>query len=140
MQRSRVFGVQAGALIEQRHFDVLDDRVLGEQIVRLKNEAEVLAADFGKLIVVHVGDIFVAEVIFAGRGAIETAEQVEQRRFAGAGRPHQGDEIPLREIQRHAVQGAHRHRFQVIVLDQVDDAGDRRFELKVHGESLRFRE
>src|SRR3989442_5096815 len=49
---ARLF-VDAATLIKERHLDVLDDGVLRQQVVRLKDEAEILAADFGKAIVLH---------------------------------------------------------------------------------------
>src|SRR5262249_47599286 len=82
------FFVQMAALIEQRHLDILDHRVLRQQIVGLKNETQVAAANFGKLVVVHFGDVLVAEEILTARRTIEAAEQVEQSRFAGARGPH----------------------------------------------------
>ena len=46
-------------------------------------------------------------------GAIEAGNQVQQRGFAGPGRPQQADELPLFDGEGHAVQraddrGAHR--------------------------------
>ena len=128
MQRSKpglvVEGASPGA--EQRHLDVLDHGVLGQQVVRLEDEAEKPAADLGKLIVVHDGDVFVAEIVLAARGPIEATEHVEQRRFARAGRAHEGDEIPFLDGETDAAQGVDRHRFEVVVLDQVPRCGPRR--------------
>ena len=89
--------VQLDALVEQRHLDVLDDRVLRQQVVRLKDEAEVGAADLGELVVVHPGDVDVAQEVVAAGRPVEAAEDVEERGLAGAGRPHEGDEVALVE-------------------------------------------
>ena len=42
--------------------------------------------------------VFVEE-IFAGPGVIVHPEDVEQRRFAGAGRPHDGNEVAFVDLQ-----------------------------------------
>ena len=48
---------------------------------------------------------------------VEAAEQVEQRRFARAGRSHQGDEIAFLEAQGHAAQGGHDDFFHLVTFD-----------------------
>ena len=40
----------------------------------------------------------------AGGRAVEPADQVEQGGLAGAGRPHQRDEVALRDVEREPVQ------------------------------------
>src|SRR5438128_1728424 len=47
-------GVEADALVEQGHLDVLDHGVLREQVVRLEDEPEISAADLRKLVVRHL--------------------------------------------------------------------------------------
>src|SRR5262249_37717233 len=80
----------------------------------------------------HLGNVFFAEEILAARGPVEAAEQVEQGRFTGSGWAHQGDEIALGDGQGHAPQGTDDDRFQVVVLDQVDDRSDRWLVLGFH--------
>src|SRR5262249_22062902 len=104
------------------------------EVVRLEDEAEVAAAHLGQLVVVHLGDVLLAEEVPTPRGPVEAAEQVEQGRFAGPGRAHQGDEVPLVEVEGDAAQGGDDHRLQVVVLDQVNDARDRRSALCTHGD------
>ncbi len=126
MQRcARLLG-QPAALVEQRDLDVLDDRVLRQQVVRLEDEAEVAAADLGELVVVHVGDVLVAEEVMAAGAAVEAAEEVQQRGFAGAGRAHEGDEVAFLEVERHAREGGHDDLFHLVVLDQIRDCERRR--------------
>ena len=57
----------AGALVGQRKLDVLEDRVLLDQVVRLEDEAEVAAADLGELVVVEPGDVAAAQEVLAAR-------------------------------------------------------------------------
>src|SRR5262249_16973915 len=40
----------------------------------------------------------------AGRRRVESADEVEQRGLAGAGRPHERDEVPARDVEVHPVQ------------------------------------
>ena len=46
------------------------------------------------------------DVDLAGVGAIDAAEQVEQRRLARSGRPHHGDEIAARNRQIEMIEDA----------------------------------
>jgi hypothetical protein len=55
-----------------------------DQVVGLKNEPNFSPADFRKLIVVHLRDVLVAEMIRAGGWPIEASEKIEQGGFAGA--------------------------------------------------------
>ena len=40
-------------------------------------------------------DVGLVEVVVAGGRSVEAAQDVEQRRLAGAGRPHDGETPPL---------------------------------------------
>src|SRR5437764_318319 len=95
---------QSAALVQERDLDVLDHRVLRQQVVRLKDEAQVTAAYFGELVVVHLRNVFVAQEVLAAGGPVEAAQEIEQRRFAGTGRTHEGDEVPLGNPQRYAAE------------------------------------
>ena len=125
--------IEPYALIEEGDFDILDDGILGQQIIRLKDESYIFTAYFGKLIIVHMGDIIRTKMIFAARGTIETTQHIEQCRFPGPGRSHQGDEVSLGKLESDVSQGTYSRRFQVIVFDQVDDLGNRYIEFRRHG-------
>src|SRR5438874_726885 len=91
--------VELDPLVQQRQLDVLDDRVLRQQVVRLEDEPEVGAADLRELVVVHLGDVHVAQEVLPGRRPVQAPEDVEQRALAGPGGAHQGDEVALVERQ-----------------------------------------
>ena len=93
-------GDLAAALVGQRELDVLDDRVLLDQVVRLEDEADVAAPDLGQLVVAELGDVAVAEDVLAAGGSVEAAEQVEHRALARARGAHDGDVLALIEIDR----------------------------------------
>ncbi len=113
--------VDAVAVV-QRHLDVFDHRQRGQQIVRLKDEADPRGADLGQLVVAHLRDVVVAEHEAAGGGPIEAAEQVEQRALAGAGRAHDRDVVALGHVERHAAQGVDRLAAEHVVLAEIGDA------------------
>ena len=52
-------------------------------------------ADLGQLVWIQPRDFFARQTIAAVGGAIEAAQDIHQRRFAGAGRADQGDELTL---------------------------------------------
>jgi hypothetical protein len=72
---------QAGAVV-QRQFDVLEHRVLGDQVVRLEDEPDLLVADVRELRVAHLGDVGPPEDVLPPGGPIETPQQVQQRALA----------------------------------------------------------
>jgi hypothetical protein len=115
---------QVNALVEQGNLDVLDNRVLRQQVVRLKDEAQIAAADLGQLVVVHLRNVLVAEEVLPAGRPIQTAKQIEQRGLAGARRSHEGDEFALLDHQGDAAQGVYGDRLQVVVFDQIVDAND----------------
>jgi hypothetical protein len=47
----------------------------------------------------------VADAHAAGAGSVETTDEVQERALAGAGRPHDGNELARRHAQVHAAQG-----------------------------------
>ena len=121
---------EIAALVKERDVDVLDDRELVDEVVGLEDEAERAAAEGGELVVVHGGDVLAAEKIFAGGGAVEAAEDVEESRFARTRRAHDGDVGAGFDDEADAAQGVnldvtHRVGF-VEVLDADDFAGGHR--------------
>ena len=64
-----------------------------QQVVALENEAELAPAQCGQLVAAHLRSFHAVDLIRAGSGAIETADDVHQRGFAGAGLADDGNEI-----------------------------------------------
>src|SRR5437867_9305251 len=67
-------------------------------MVLLKHKSNLLIAQRGPLFRFQMMDRGVIEKIFTGPSVIVHSEDVKQRRFAGAGRPHHRDELALRNF------------------------------------------
>ena len=77
-----------------RQHDVLERGELRQQVVRLVDEADVVAADAGALGVGQSRGRRVVDVDLAGIRVLEQAGDVQQRRLAGAGRRDQRHRLP----------------------------------------------
>ena len=84
-------GRQAGQ--QQRQLDVALRRQHRHQVVELEHEADGRGAPFRQCAAAELVDALAADADAAGGRRVEPADQVEQRRLAGAGRPHQRQEI-----------------------------------------------
>jgi hypothetical protein len=101
---------QAGAflvrdiLVRKRNFQIFEDRQIVDQVVALKDKANVGLVQFVAFLDVQFMDGLLEKVIFAGPSAVQHADDAEQRRFSRAGRTHESDEFTLLNIQRDAAQ------------------------------------
>src|SRR5207253_5198439 len=62
-------------------------------------------ADPRQLVVVHLADLLAVEEIRSFGRRIEAANQVHQRRLAGAGRPHDRHVLAALDVDRYAAEG-----------------------------------
>ena len=104
----------------QRHDDVLLGGEHRQQVEALEDEADLVAAQHGQLVVGHGGDVGAVEHDVPAGGGVESGERVHQCGFAGAGRPHDGGEPPLFERHVHAAQRMDGVLAVSVILDQVD--------------------
>ncbi len=111
---------------EQRHFDVALGAEHREQVVELEDEADVPRAPFGELSAGEPVDSLAGHLHFALVGAVEPADQVQQRGLARAGGTHQGQELTGGHLQVDAVQHLDLLLAARIALDDVLDGHDRR--------------
>lgn len=88
------------ALDQPGHGDVLEGGELGEQVVKLEDEADRLVAQGGQARAGQVGGRLPVEPDDAGAGQVERADAVHQRALAGAGFADDGEHLALldREI------------------------------------------
>jgi len=71
----------------------------GEQVEGLEDEADLLVADAGELVIVERGDVVAVEPVAAAGGRVEASDEVHQGGFAGAGGAHDGDVLVVADAQ-----------------------------------------
>ena len=120
------------ALIEERHFNILDDRQLWNQIEGLKDEADPPPPNGAELGVFHVSDILAVEQIRALGRSIKTANNIHQRALARTALPHDTHVLPLLDVQIDATQGRCQNAAIGPVVDTVK-IGDLDDRLRGHG-------
>ena len=111
------------SLIGQRHRDVFHHAELLNQVVRLKHEAEVAAADTRERFIVERGDIVAAQEILPGGRPVEAPEQVEQCALARARGAHDRHEVALVEVDGDAGECLHILPAEPIDLGHIPHAG-----------------
>src|SRR5262249_35232541 len=72
----------------------------------------------------QAGGVLAVEEVAARGGAVEAADDVHQRRLAGAAGPHKGDEFTGMDRERDAAQGGHLHLAGVVDLVNVVERDD----------------
>ena len=90
--------------IDKRQSYVVEGRDARQQVEILKDEADLLVARHGKSIVAESCDLRTVEQIGAFRRTIETAEDIHEGRFSGAGRPHERGKVTAPYIEIDAIE------------------------------------
>src|SRR5688572_9571973 len=85
--------------IRERNIEVLVNGEIVEEMIILENETDLFVPQRRALLRFEGMDRVFLEEIFAGPGVVVHPEDVEQRRFAGAGRPHDGNEVAFVNLQ-----------------------------------------
>ena len=104
-----------------RQGDVLRRGQPRHEVKALEHEADAGAADVRLFDAGQRGDIAAFQAVGAGGRAVEQADQVQQRRLAGARRPHHGDVLAGVDAQVEFVQRVH---FAVAEQEHALDAGE----------------
>ena len=86
------------AAVHQRLADVVEHGQARQQVEALEHEADLEVADARELDVVHVRRVAPVEHVAAGRRRVEAADEVHQRRLAGARRADQRDVLFARDV------------------------------------------
>src|SRR5712664_942335 len=84
---------------QQRKLDVLKRREHGNQVVHLKNKADMARSPVREFAPRHVRDFVTVNSNAAGGGYVETTEKIEQRGLAGAAGTHESDKVTLVHIE-----------------------------------------
>src|SRR6266850_1590206 len=106
---------------QQRQFDIALRAQHRHQVVELEHEADVVRAPVCELAAGKLVNAAAADADLARARLIETADQIEQRGLARAGRTHQRDEVALGNIQSESVQDLD---FLLAALVNLADAAD----------------
>lgn len=101
----------------QRDVLVYGERV--DEVVILEHKAQLRAAVLGERALVHGRDGHAVRDYRAAADVVHRRYQVEQSRFARAGRAHDGDELPFLHAERNAVQRLDRHAALAVYLHHV---------------------
>jgi len=80
---------------------VLKNGALGEKIVVLKNEADLSIAKSGSMVFAERRGVLPIQNDTAGRGRLESSQNIEKSALAASGWPHNGGSFPRFKIQVH---------------------------------------
>ena len=89
---------------QQRQFHVALRREHREQVVKLEDEADVPRAPRGQLAVGQFVNALARDAHRAAGGAVQPADQVQQRALARTRRPHQRQKLARRHFQMQVLQ------------------------------------
>src|SRR5262245_8096502 len=88
----------------ERQGNVLQRAQSGQQVEELKDEADPGTPEERDLVIGHLpNEALIHQKLTAG-GTIQTTDEMEQRAFSGAARPHDDGKLALGDIQRDAVE------------------------------------
>src|SRR5262249_25047010 len=79
--------------VGERNIDVLLDSQVIEQVIALKDEADVLAIQLSATLAIQLVYRLLGKEIFAGPAVIQHADNAQQGRLACSGRAHYGHEF-----------------------------------------------
>src|SRR3989338_943043 len=107
-ERPRLSGVARGgglAAVDQRQLHVFLRRRARQQVEALEHEAQVAPPQARALIAAERLHLHALEFVGAGGGHVQAAQRVHRRGLARSAGTHDGDELPLLDVQVHALQG-----------------------------------
>ena len=86
---------------------VFETRQGGQQIEKLKNEPDFVAPHAGQVVIGKSAQPAAVNLDLARAGRVQPADQIQQRGFAGAGRPDDGHHLTARDGEIHVFQRRH---------------------------------
>ena len=95
-----------------RQRDIFQRRQGGNQIEELKDEADLAVADIGELALAHARDVHAVDGDGAAGGAVQAADDPQQRTFPAARGPDDADHFVTMNLELHAAQGVYDVRAQ----------------------------
>ena len=107
--------------VDEGNFHVFQKGELGQKIVLLEDEAQLLVPDGGQLPAAHPADIPAIQTVGALGGDVQTTDDVYTGGFARAGLPHDGDEFTPVYLEGDVVGGFHEGIAHLVILaDRVE--------------------
>ena len=94
----------ADALVVERQRDVFRGVLERQQVEGLEHEAQELVAQARGFGLPQIADRVTRQHVAAAVIAVENAEDVQQRGFAGAGRAHDGHQLAFADVQVDALE------------------------------------
>src|SRR5690606_34067291 len=91
------------------------------EVVELEDEPDVLAPPLREGALAHRGDLCVADEDLPSGRSVDAGDQVQERRLPGARRAHEGDELPLLDLEGEAVEDGEDLRVARVLLDDALD-------------------
>ena len=126
--------IGADSLIDQGELHIFQHRQALDQIILLKDEADLPVADAGEFPIGEFPYIGSVQIVLSMGGDVQTPQYVHHGGLAGTGLSHHRHELSAVNGQAHTVQGADL-ALQTFTIDLVDV-----FDLNQHGDHLtRFR-
>ncbi len=92
------------ASYERRHHDILAGIELGQKVVELKHEADLLVAELRQLSVVHAGCRAAVDLHRSAVGCQQRAHDLQEGRLAGTARADDRDHLAASDRERYAAQ------------------------------------
>src|SRR5918993_4346816 len=89
---------------QQRQLDVLECREHGNEVVELEDEPDAAAAPLRELPFRERPEVGARHDHLAARRPVDPRNQIEERRLAGTGGPHEGDELSFRHLQAQPIE------------------------------------
>src|SRR5439155_21285366 len=82
----------------QRQRDIFDAIQRRQQVEKLKDEADLVAANTSEIVIREFAKILAFDSNLAGCGPVKAADQVQERRLSRTGRSDNGDNLALLDM------------------------------------------
>src|SRR5207253_2967671 len=102
-----------------RNVDVVEDVEVGDEVERLKDEADRAIADLRHLLVGQPADVLAVEDVRAAVERVEQSGHVQERGLPRAGGTGDGDELARGHAEREVFEGVRLNRFGTVDLADV---------------------
>src|SRR5690606_3720170 len=96
----------------------------GEQVEALEDEADLVVADLGEVIVVELGHIRPVELVGAGGRRVEAPQKVHQRGLPGSRRAHDREVLAAFDVEGDIAQGVDHFAAHLVSAGEAADSDE----------------